>query len=315
MLRDAAAPPPYPAAVSWETRAHVALATCAALPELDPDEQLVIAPLETSRVRVSAAVWDDASVDWAAFDLVVIRSTWDYTSRRDAFVAWARSVPRLANPADIVEWNTDKHYLGDLAAADLPVIPTTWLEPGRPIDLPTLGRVVLKPAVGAGSFDAGTYRLDDESQRQAAVEHAERLLAGGVSVMVQPYLSRIDEHGEAGLIYVGGRFSHAVTKGAMLAEHERESVAGLYKAETITPRQPTDQELALAERVLAAVPGGAQRLTYARVDLVPDDDGRPLLIELELTEPSLFMATAPGSAERFADAVVRRLAATQRRRG
>ena len=290
--------------------AHIALATCAALPELDPDEQLVVAPLEERGVRVSARVWDDPSVDWAAFDLVVIRSTWDYTARRDQFVTWARSVERvarLANPADVAAWNTDKRYLNDLAGSGLPIVPTQWLAPGRRPELPPAGRVVLKPSVGAGSFDAGTFVLDEPAQSAAARAHAERLLSAGVSVMVQPYLAAIDKEGEAGLIYVGGRFSHAVTKGAMLSGQQREQVAGLYKAETITPRQPSGDELRLAERVLAAVPGGPERLTYARVDLVPGDDGRPLLIELELTEPSLFMATAPGSEDRFADAIVRSL--------
>jgi hypothetical protein len=280
----------------------VALATCAALPELDPDEQLVLEPLRARGVDAAPAVWDDLTVDWAAFDLVVIRSTWDYTSRRDRFVEWARSVPRLANPADVVAWNTDKHYLDDLAAAGVPVVPTRWLEPGPAARLPAAGRWVLKPAVGAGSFDAATFDLGDAVQAADARAHADRLLGAGHSVMVQPYLMGIDEAGETGIVYVGNRFSHAVAKGAMLAA-PRQTVAGLYKAETITAREPSAAEVALAERVLSAVPGGRERLLYARVDLVPGDDGAPMLIELELTEPSLFMATAPGSQDRLADAI------------
>jgi hypothetical protein len=290
---------------------HVALATCAALPELDNDEQLVIAPLEARGVRVMVAVWDDPAVDWAQYDLVVIRSTWDYTARRDAFVEWARRVPRLANPADIVAWNTDKHYLADLASAGVTVVPTAWLEPGDTVELPSSGRHVVKPAVGAGSVDAATYELDDAAPAAAARAHAERVLGGGQAVLVQPYLSAIDAHGETGLIFLHGRFSHAVGKSAMLGGDEREEIAGLYKAETIESRTPTAAEMALAEHVLGVVPGGATRLTYARVDLVPADDGTPLLIELELTEPSLFMATAPGSAERLADAIVATLGLTR----
>jgi len=278
---------------------RVALATCAALPDLDPDERLVIEPLRGLGVEAAAAVWDDPTVDWAAFDLVVIRSTWDYTERRDAFVAWARSVPRLANPADIVEWNTDKHYLADLAAAGVPVVPTDWIEPGTAVDLPAAGVHVLKPAIGAGSVDAARFSLHDEHEAQLAREHAARLGAAGRTVMVQPYLDLIDERGETALIYLGGVFSHAVTKGAMLAA-ERALVEGLYKEETITPRTPSAAELDIARAALAAVPGGGERLVYARVDLVPDVNGSPVLIELELTEPSLFLGSAPRSVEQFA---------------
>jgi hypothetical protein len=283
----------------------VALATCAALPDLDEDERLVVAPLAARGIRAVPAVWDDPAVAWAGFDLVVIRSTWDYTARREEFVAWARRVPRLANPADIITWNTDKHYLAELSAAGIPVVPTAWMEPGDAFELPAAGRHVVKPAVGAGSLDAATYLLGDPTQAAAARQHAERLLASFRSVMVQPYLSTIDMAGETGLVFVRGEFSHAINKSAMLGDHGRDEVAGLYKAETITADQPTAAEMALARRVLAATPGGAARLTYARIDLVPAEvTGEPLLIELELTEPSLFMATAPGSEERFAEAIV-----------
>jgi hypothetical protein len=290
------------------TNPRVALATCARLPELDPDEQFVVEPLRALGVEAIPAVWDDPAVDWASFKLVAVRSTWDYTPRRDAFVDWALRVPRLFNPADVVEWNTDKRYLADLAAAGLSVVPTAWLEPTEAVDLPADGVYVLKPSVGAGSVDAGRFDMRHAHEAQLARAHAERLLAAGNTVMVQPYLEAIDTLGEAGLIYMNGGFSHAVTKGAMLAE-ERAMVGGLYKEETITPRTPSAAELALAQRTLAAVPGGPERLLYARVDLVPGPDGEPLIIELELTEPSLFMGTVPGSAERFARAIADRLEA------
>jgi glutathione synthase/RimK-type ligase-like ATP-grasp enzyme len=244
-------------------------------------------------------VWDDDAIDWAAFDLVVIRSTWDYTERRDAFVAWAKSVPRLANSAEIVEWNTDKHYLQDLAKAGVPVVPTDWLEPPDAVVLPSAGRHVLKPSVGAGSVDAAQFDFAAAHEAGLARAHAQRLLGGGQTVMVQPYLERIDQQGEAALMFFGGEFSHAVTKGAMLAE-QMEMVAGLYKAEVINPRDATAAEIELARAALAAAPVAAEQLAYARVDLVPAADGSPLVIELELTEPSLFLGQARGSAERLA---------------
>jgi glutathione synthase/RimK-type ligase-like ATP-grasp enzyme len=281
---------------------QIALATCAALPDLDPDDQLLLEPLRAAGVEATPAVWDDPGVDWNAYDLVVIRSTWDYTNRRDAFVAWAQSVPRLVNPADVIAWNTDKRYLADLAAAGLPVVPTTWIS-NPPVELPIRGPHVLKPSVGAGSIDAARYSLHDEHEHRLAHAHAARLLAAGHTVMVQPYLEEIETAGEAGLIFIGGAFSHAITKGAMLASSRPKEAGGLYVQESIWAREPSNAELELAELALAAVPGGAERLAYARVDIVPSASGAPLIIELELTEPSLFMHTAPGSAQRFAEAL------------
>jgi len=282
---------------------RIALATCAALPELDPDEQLLLEPLRALGVDAQPAVWDDPRIEWAAFDLVVIRSTWDYVPRRAEFLAWTNRVPRIVNPAAVVAWNTDKTYLRDLAAAGVPVVPTDWLEPGQTVALPAEGRYVLKPAVGAGSVDAGLFDLAREGD--AALAHAERLLAGGQMVMVQPYLERIEEEGEAALIFVGGEFSHTITKGAMLTD-TRKVVADLYTEEVITPRVTSDAEMAAARAALAAIPDGAGDIAYARVDLVPADDGNPVLIELELTEPSLFLGKVPGSAERFARHLVER---------
>ncbi len=287
---------------------QIALATCATLPGLDEDDQLLVGPLKRLGAQGVAAVWDDPSVDWETFDAVVIRNTWDYTSRRDAFVAWAHSVPRLANPADIVEWNTDKRYLADLASAGLPVVPTTWLsEP--PIDLPGEGMHVLKPAVGAGSVDAKRFSMHDEHESLLARDHAQRLLDAGHTVMVQPYQHAIDERGETGVIFVGGKFSHAIRKAPILAHDPRYEEGGLYAAERITSREPSAAELDLATAALAAVPGGPERLLYARVDIVSDGAGKPMLMELELTEPSLFMRTTPGSERTFARAIMATLGA------
>ncbi len=286
---------------------RIALVTCATLPDLDPDDQRLLEPLRALGVEPVAAVWDDPSVDWDAFDLAVIRNTWDYTSRRGEFVEWARSVPRLANPADVVEWNTDKRYLTDLEAAGIRVVPTTWLEDVS-ADLPERGSVVVKPAVGAGSVDAARFAMHHEHEARLAREHAARLLASGNTVMVQPYVDAIEQNGETGVIFVGGEFSHAIRKAAILAEDPRYEEGGLYAAERITAREPSAAELDLAHRALRAVPGGADRLLYARVDIVSDATGRPMLMELELTEPSLFMHTAPGSPARFAEALRSRAA-------
>lgn len=283
-------------------RARVALVTCAELPDADPDDRKILYPLTRLGIDTDIVVWDDKSVDWSAYQLVIVRSVWDYVKRRDEFLTWAASVPRLANPYDVVRWNTDKRYLLQLANAGLPVVPTTWLEPGDAIVLPSSGEFVVKPSVGAGSLDTGRYHADDEDDVLAARKHANRLLGAHRTVMVQPYLSDVDTKGETALLYFGGVFSHAVNKAAMLAGPVKQ-IDGLYQPEQITRHQSTEVELSLGERVLAAVPGGADRLLYARIDLIPTASG-PVVLELELTEPSLFVGYADSAADRFAAAVL-----------
>jgi hypothetical protein len=285
---------------------RVALVTCAQIPDLEDDDRLLLAPLAARGISAEPAVWDDPAVDWAAYDLVVLRSTWDYAPRRAEFVAWAAARANLANPADLVAWNTDKRYLRELAAAGVPTIPTEWVEPGAGGWTGTATDVILKPAIGAGSVDAGRYRLDDPAEKRAFEAHLARLTGAGRTAMVQPYLRAVAAVGEAALVFLRGtaglRFSHAATKGALLAGPDA-GVDGLYREETITPRVATPVELAVAQRVLSAIPGGTDRLLYARVDLIPADDGTPLLIELELTEPSLFLGTDGGAADRAAEAI------------
>jgi hypothetical protein len=292
--------------------ARVALVTCADLPELDPDDRRLVAALRGHRVAAVPAVWDDPAVDWSGFDLAVLRSCWDYPPRRGEFVTWAAAVPRLANPADVVTWNTDKRYLMELALAGLPVVPTTWLAADDRWHPPEAGEWVVKPAVGAGSKSCGRYRPADPVQRRLAVAHVARLQRVGRLVMVQPYLPAVDTYGETGLVFLadpergGLGYSHAVRKGPMLAGPDRET-SELYLPEQIADRSPSAVELALARQALAEVPGGPDRLLYARVDLIPGLDGRPRLVELELTEPSLFLAYQPAAAQRLAAAIAARL--------
>ncbi len=274
----------------------VALVTCAALPDLDPDDRLALAPLAAYGIEAVAERWDDPAVDWAAYDLVVLRSPWDYPDRRDDFVAWARCVPRLVNPAHVVAWNTDKHYLADL---DVPVVPTSYVAPGETFR-PPAAEFVVKPTVGVGSRDTGRYQPADHD---TAAAHVARLHATGRTAMVQPYLSAVDDHGETALLYFAGRFSHAIRKGPMLDGANAE-VTGLYKREQITGRVPTAAELAVGDKVVA---GLDPAVLYARVDLVPDPAGSPVVLELELTEPSLFLGYSADAADRFAAAVAARL--------
>jgi glutathione synthase/RimK-type ligase-like ATP-grasp enzyme len=276
----------------------VALATCAQVPDGDDEAAPVIAALADRGVEATPEVWDDGSVDWSVFDLVVIRSTWDYPDRRDEFLAWAESLPFALNTPDVLRWNTDKRYLEALGPD---AVPTTFLEPDEPFRPPDSAFVV-KPAVGAGSIAAARY----ESGDPRAEAHVAALQAAGKTVMVQPYVDAIDHEGETALIYVGGAFSHAVRKGPLLVAGA-EPGSGLYLEETIREIHAEAKEHEVAGRVLAAIPFAQEELLYARVDLVPG----PLVLEVELTEPSLFVGYAEDAAERFAEAIA---AASQRRR-
>jgi hypothetical protein len=288
--------------------ARVALVTCAGLPDLDEDDRLLLAPLAARGLRGEAVIWDDPLVDWAGYDLAVLRSPWDYVGRRDEFVAWAARVPALANPADVLRWNTDKRYLCDLAAAGVLVVPTAWIEPGDDWRAPRGGEFVVKPVVGGGSRGTGRYDAAAPGHRALAEAHVSRLQAAGRAVMVQPYLTAVDTYGETALLFLGGPdglvFSHAIRKGPMLVGPDTGDV-GLFRPETVTARTPTAAEHAAAGRALAAIPGGTDRLLYARADLIPGPDGAPLLVELEVTEPSLFLGMAEPAPERFAGAIAR----------
>jgi hypothetical protein len=291
---------------SGDARPRVAIVTCAQLPASDEDTRSVFDPLARRGVNITAMVWDDASVNWHAFDLAIVRSCWDYVSRRDEFLAWARRVPALYNPASVLAWNTDKRYLNDLASTGVPVVPTVWCEPDTPWVPPSFGDWVVKPAISIASLETGRYRLFDPEGRRQAAAHVARLQRSGRRVMIQPYLHGIDRLGETSLVYFAGAFSHAMRKAAVLdgpdTGLDRRFIpqGGLSLHRTY----PTAAERALAERVLRLVPGECQRLLYARVDLIPGDDGEPRLLELELTEPQLYLSATPGAAETFADAIV-----------
>lgn len=289
----------------------IALITASAARDLDEDLPPLVDALRAAGAEPSVVDWDDASLDWSRFDLCVLRSAWDYSLRLDEFLDWVTRISsrtRLFNPLEIVRWNTDKHYLAELAAAGVPIVPSAFVEPGQPAQRALdaflaggSGEFVVKPCVGAGSRDAQRYARDD---RRDALAHVERLLDADRSVLLQPYLDRVDAYGETALVFFEGRFSHAIRKGPLLRRGEGPTRA-LFATEHIMPREPSEEEIAVASRTLAAMPFAAP-LLYARVDLIHDDDGAPRVLELELTEPSLFFAHAEGSAERFASAILAR---------
>lgn len=279
------------------TSVTIALASGRAYQKIDADLPRIVNAAAARGLDAEIAVWDD-DVDWSAYDVVVVRSCWDYLDRRADFLAWAATVPNLLNPADVLTWNTDKVYLRELADAGVPVIDTRW-DVRRGDDLPdAAGEWVVKPTISGGGKD--TARWDDPDDVFA---HSEELIAAGRTAMVQPYVPSVDSEGETALIYFGGRFSHAIRKGPLLERGEGVR-QDRDQREVISPRAPTAAQEEVAQQVLAAIPsslGRADALAYARVDLVTDTNGVPRLIELELTEPSLFLDHAEGGAERLVD--------------
>ncbi|MEO6713778.1 MAG: hypothetical protein ABIM89_10165, partial [Mycobacteriales bacterium] len=215
------------------------------------------------------------------------------TSRHQEFLAWVDRVAGVAalwNPAPVIRANTDKRYLTRLEAAGVPVVPTEWIDRGTSRQLDEILRergwpvAVVKPAVSVAAYDTMRFTADHADAAQALADE----IALGRDVMVQPYLHSVEAYGERSLIHFGGSFSHAVRKAPMLA--------GATSPDDVEAAEATDAEIALAQRALSWV---ATDLMYARIDVAQLDDGTPVIMELELTEPRLFLRYAD-AADRFA---------------
>ncbi len=305
----------------------IALVSTAEALGLDQDMPPLCAALEQEGASADVVFWGETNLDWGVYDLVLLRSPWDYVSRYTEFMAWIESVSHittLLNPFEIVRWNSDKHYLEDLIAKGVPVVPSQFLEPSD-IQLLTSGdrafpwfedfaEFVIKPTIGAGSRDAKRYAYDQNASHinsripRAALEHAIRLLQQNRSVLVQPYLDSVNTNGETAMMFFNGEFSHAIRKGPLLML-DADSTKALFAPEEISSRDPTDVERMLAKQALDALPKQWGQLLYARVDLIKDSAGQPQLLELELTEPSLFFDFKHGAATQFARCVIDRLSA------
>jgi glutathione synthase/RimK-type ligase-like ATP-grasp enzyme len=278
----------------------VALVTCSDERYPDPEIGAVATALRDAGIEASVVPWDEDR-DWHAYSVVVVRSTWDYFDRLPEFVAWTAQVERqarLVNPADVLRWNSHKGYLVELAAHGVATVPSQFI-PGPSTDVAEQVRecpwdeIVLKPAVDGGARHAWRGRRTDP----ILVRVAERLTHHG-DLVVQPFVPAILD-GERSLVFLGGRFSHAVRKVPATGDYRSQRHLG----GTEVDHEPDSAELLVAYAAMAAAPG---RLTYARVDLV-DWEGVPSLIELELIEPDLFFRDVPERLERFVQVVVEEL--------
>jgi glutathione synthase/RimK-type ligase-like ATP-grasp enzyme len=280
--------------------ARIAVATCAEVAELDAEGRLLLARLRAAGLEAEACVWDEPTVDWADYDRVLVRSTWDYPGKLAAFEAWVSArAGQLINPAAAIGWNLSKRYLGELERWGFPTVPTTLLAPGDRFEPPAEGEFVIKPAVSVGSRDTARYRA---SERERAGRHAEVLLAAGREVLVQPYLGAVDTEAETAVVVLGGRASHAIRKGPLL-EPDQDLEQGLFRPEQVSPRRADRAETELAEAVVERFAREVCAPTYARVDLLRADGGRPVVLELELIEPSLFLNHHPSAADRLVELV------------
>ena len=290
----------------------LALVTCSDLPGWEKDDRPLHQELERRGIPFDQPCWD-GDVDWSAYDAALIRTTWDYMPRRDAFVAWAEGLPvPLFNPGSVIRWNTHKGYLRALADLGVPIAPTIWAEQGQPLDvaaeLAARGwtRGFIKPSVGACAV--GTLRFDADADGVAGAQaHADALLSEG-GVMLQPYLDRVEVDGELSAICFDGAISHAVQKVPVPGDYRVQDDHGA----TDHPITLTAAQTALFHRVLDAahrvVPGlGGEPLLYARIDLMYDAAGDLCVTELELVEPSLFFRHGPEAPRRLVDALTRRL--------
>jgi hypothetical protein len=285
--------------MSSSTLQQVAFVTCKTLPDLDPDDILAVNCLDKHHIRCVPAVWDDPGSDWSTSRLIVLRSTWDYHLSVEKFLSWAEScAERLANSYALVRWNHHKGYLLELNKRGVPTIPTVLLTKDSLAELPAMDwlDVVIKPAIGLATHGVKRFALSASAAPAEAQEHA-AILAKTNDVLIQPFMPSVAEYGERALVFFDGTYSHAVRKTAFQAL----AVAG--KAGETSVVAASD-EIELGYKALAAL---SETPLYARIDIVRDENKRPLVMELELIEPSLFLAFDEQAPERFAAAIRRRL--------
>lgn len=283
----------------------IALASCLRLPEPDLDEELLLGSLRQAGLSAKTLGWDDPQANFKDAKLTLLRATWNYPEHPEAFRRWIDAtslVSSMQNPAEVVRWNLHKGYLLELERGGVPIVPTVLVRKGMDTSLHEIcGRrgfdvVVVKPAVSAGSRKTIRVGVKDRERGEA---HLRDLLLSE-DALVQPYLASVEGYGEHSLIWIDGELTHAIRKSPRF-DGQDESITGPLK---ILPK-----ERDLAARVLAQVPGP---ILYARIDLAPDDHGNPVLMELELIEPSLFFSTSPAALARMTAACKRVIGALAR---
>lgn len=269
---------------------RIALATCLHIPEPDVDEPLMLDAFAKAGAEAKLLAWDDPKAPFGDFDLVVLRSTWNYFEHLDAFLEWAGRTRHLRNPPEIVRWNAVKTYLRDLEARGIDVVPTKFVAKGENARLADVAwkDVVVKPVVSAGSFCTERFEHDDP-RGQVFLDGLSRER----DVMIQKWMPAVNDYGERSLVWIDGEITHAIRKSPRFA-------GGV---ESVSDEMPiTPEERAFAERVIAAAQ--SKDLLYGRVDIIRDE-GTLRLMELELVEPSLFFKQCPRALDRFVESAMK----------
>ena len=271
----------------------------------DHDTPLLLEALRARGVAAESVVWHDAGVDLGAFELLVIRSPWDYPERPAEFAAWldrAAVATRVVNPPHTVRWNLDKRYLAELAQAGIRIVPTTYAETvdAAASAIAAHERVVVKPAVSAGARDTGLFEASDPR----ALALAARIIEAGGVAMVQPEVRELSEGREKALYAIGGIFTHAIAKGALL-EAGGGLLGGVYQENPVLV-EATDAERAFAADVLVAVAAATRDGVplYARIDTVDSGEHGLCLLEVELVEPALNLHVAPAAIDTVVEAIL-----------
>jgi hypothetical protein len=274
----------------------IALATCQTLPEADWDEELLVEACQRAGLTVELPAWDDPTVDWSKYDLVLPRSTWNYYERPNDFRRWIRQVDEVAelwNPAGVMLSNIHKSYLLDLAEDGIDIVPTLLFEAGTKPDMATIpwSKFVVKPAVSASSYLTHVFT----TERIAEAEDFLNQILKDRDAMVQEYMNSVPQGGEVALIHIDGELTHGITKHPRYHGGE-ESVSEAFV--------PLPEQTLVAAKVIGKIKGP---WLYARVDLMLGNCGRWLLSELELIEPSLFFRQHEPALDRFVSALCNRV--------
>jgi glutathione synthase/RimK-type ligase-like ATP-grasp enzyme len=280
---------------------NIALLTCQRLPHLFETDQTLIPLFKQRGIHAEAAIWDDPAIDWKKYDALVIRNTWDYYTKSDAFINWLKYIRdnkiTMLNSAEVVLQNVHKFYLRDFEKEGIRIIPTIFSDRREPTSLDALKQkqwntVVIKPAISAGSYQTKTYNVNELSQQSLG-----ELLSDN-DWLIQPFLPEI-EQGELSMIYINGKFSHAAVKKPKDGDFRvQRQYGGKYQL-----IDPDASLLAVAGKVIAQVP---QQLLYARVDGVMINNEFHLM-ELELIEPDLYFELDETIKTRFISAIEERL--------
>ncbi|MFK7759003.1 MAG: RimK family alpha-L-glutamate ligase [Phycisphaerales bacterium] len=288
---------------SWRLKMKVAYVSCAELPEPDIDQIPFVDALTTAGHQVQVLAWDDPSADWAAHDVAVVRATWNYFDDLQAFRDWVDrvdSLTTLLNPASTLHWNMHKGYLRDLEKAGVPIVPTEFFEIGQDVKIADVCRsrewtkIVIKPTVSAGSFGTRVFDLDEAGHNEAQ-SFFDRMIRER-EMMIQVFMDSVNTVGETALVVIDDAVSHAIEKRPRFDDQD----------ESVLLREViTDEMREVADRVLKAA---GHDVLYARVDVMPDHDGRLILSELELLEPSLFFPYWPEAMDAFIQGLVKRCA-------